>query len=61
MMLHGILGDSKLVLRDDVRLVVLEVTLTVRLTQARRGVVFVVSRMLLLVSHLLKQGFGVAD
>ena len=50
MMLHGILGGSELVLRDHVILVVLEVTLTVRLAQARRGVVFVF--VLLLVSHL---------
>ena len=43
MMLHGILGGSKLVLRDDVRLVMLEGALTVRLAQARRGVALLAS------------------
>ena len=57
-MLHGILRVRKAVLRDDVRLVVLKVTLTVRLAQARRGVALVVSLMVLLVSHLLRRGFA---
>ena len=41
MMLHGILRVRKAVLHDDVVLEVLEVTLTVRLPEARRRVVFV--------------------
>ena len=52
MMLHGILRVRKAVLHDDVVLEVLEVTLTVRLPEARR-VVFSVSVFVLLpVSHL---------
>ena len=52
MMLHGILGGSELVLRKDIVLMVLQVTLTVWMAQARRGVALVVSLvLLLLVSH----------
>ena len=50
MMLHGILGGSKLVLRDDVVLMVLEVALTVWLAQARQGVMLV-AFVLSLVDH----------
>ena len=59
--LHGILGGGKLVLRDDVVLVVLEVALTVWLAQARQSVVLV-AFVLSLVDHLLiRQIFGVGD
>ena len=53
MMLHGILGVRKAVLHNGVVLEVLEVTLNIRLAQARRRVVFSVSVFVLLpVSHL---------
>ena len=50
MMLHGILGVRKAVLHNNVVLKVLEVTLTVRLAQVRRRVVF--AGGLLPVNHL---------
>ena len=50
MMLHGILRVRKAVLHNDVVLEVLEVTLAVRLAQARRRVVF--AGVLLPVNHL---------
>ena len=49
-MLHGILRVREAVLHNDVVLAVLEVTLTVRLAQARRRVVF--AWVLLPVNHL---------
>ena len=50
MMLHGILSVREAVLHNNVVLEVLKVTLTVRLAQVRRRVVF--ARALLPVNHL---------
>ena len=51
MVLHGILGGSELMLRDDVVLVVFKVALAVRVAQPRRGVALVMNLVLLLLMN----------